>query len=71
MITQTHTTGDGSAVLFQDRKEFHWSAKAHPRDILLLTQVDDPASMREEIAIAIRLGQGLPEVGVAKGLIHE
>ena len=71
LTTQVHKTEGGTAVLFHDLKQNHWSAKAQPRDIVIIEAKHDTRAMRTEIAIAIRHGQGVSEIGIAKGLLYE
>lgn len=66
---------------FTDRKQNAHATKAHPRDIRIVEvrqegkalrlRQRDLDTLKEAIAIDIRLGQGFPEVGVAKGLLFK
>lgn len=54
-------------ITFKDKRHSITSAKAHPRDIEILEgNTSDKA--KAEIAIDIRIGQGVNPIGVAKGL---
>lgn len=68
-MIQHFTSERFGAVVFIDRRETIQSAKAHPRDIQIVKGEDCPA-LREEIAVDIRIGQGVAQVGAARNLIH-
>ena len=59
---------DGQVVVFVDRRQAICSAPCQPRDIQII-EGPDTDKVREAIAIDIRLGQGMPAVGVAKNLL--
>jgi pyridoxal biosynthesis lyase PdxS len=77
---QQFTQGDVVAD-FTDKRQNTISAKAHPRDIVikevrkdgkvLRLRDRDIVKLKEAIAVDMRLGQGYPEVGVAKGLLYK
>ena len=60
---------NGELIKFTDAKANYHSAKCQPRDIEIITA--GAPDVREDIAIDIRLGQGFPVVGVAKGLLYK
>lgn len=61
---------EGQCFAFQDKLELKYSAKCHPRDIVII-EGDNTAHNRELIALEVRRGQGVPAIGLAKGLLHE
>jgi hypothetical protein len=69
-MIQQFTNSRGEALAFTDTREAHIATKCQPRDIRI-TQGEDSRRNREEIAIDIRIGQGLPAIGAARGLLHE
>ena len=66
---QYFTSPKHGEIAFTDRREQHHGTRCQPRDIDIVSGPIS-AAVREEIAIDVRLGQGLPQVGVAKGLLH-
>lgn len=71
-LFQTFTDSDRGEVIFIDRKHNYHSAFCQPRDIEIVTPVqlpeDERDRLREEIAVQIRLNQGMADVGVRKNL---
>lgn len=71
LAVQHYVTDDGTEVVFQDWGQNRHASKCQPRDIVVLGDVDNAQRkhLQEAICIDIRLGQGYPEVGVAKGML--
>lgn len=69
MRLQHITLNSGEAVSFYDLRETHISARCQPRDLVILEGPDTPR-VREEIAVDIRIGQGIAPIGAARGLLH-
>lgn len=76
---QVFTMSNGVVVVFTDHHETHIATRAQPRDIniisvtkdgkALLIREKDLATLKEKIAIDIRIGQGFPAVGAARNLL--
>lgn len=64
---QQHIETQEGPVVFIDRKAMVYSGYCQPRDIIIVSGPDSDR-VKAEIAVDIRLGQGHPEVGVAKNL---
>jgi len=56
-------------VVFKDRHPNLLSAKCQPRDIVILEGPKDDKKLIERIVVDVRLGQGLPAVGAARGML--
>lgn len=69
--TRQHYSSErfGNAVFIDRLEQGAHTRPAHPRDIEVLVGDQDPRLL-EEIAIDIRRGQGMPEIGIAKNLQH-
>lgn len=64
---QQHIETSQGPVVFMDKNGMVYSSWCQPRDIVVIAGPDNN-DVKEEIAVSVRLGQGHPEVGVAKNL---
>ena len=69
-MEQTFSSERFGVITFIDKRQTYVSAKCQPRD-LVITQGEDSPKVKEEIALDIRIGQGIDPIGAARGMKHD